>query len=553
METKQSLCKVFLCTFCMVGVIFTWTVEIAYGTPFLLSLNLSKELTAVVWLAGPISGFLVQPIVGAVSDTCTFRLGRRRPFIIMGGILVLASLVCISYSKELASLSGSPNPETIRHWTVVIAITSFYILDFSLNAVQASCRSLMVDTFCMDQQELVTAFASNLGNMTNVFGYFTGYVDLVKYFPSFLGGGTTQMKALCNIGVIVFMVSVSVTCLTVHEKRYSPPLSLESPSYDDNRFFIGFLHRSKKALLKTVKYIWTSVRQIPLPIKRICHVQFFAWLGWFPFLIYSSTWVSGLYYQEHPEDRTLGNWEKGTRAGSFALLIYAIVAMVSGIVFPWLTNKRYLSMKTVYTGSHLIYGITMIFSYWIQSVMGATAAIGIVGISWACSMWIPYALVGEYLYLDNHKTNDRDDNKLTGDNNNQEMQSISSSSSCQSITMMEKSSVPVNDSGIITVEIKSSTTSNTYSDNQSSTDRSGPDNTGMALGIVNIFVVLPQFLVAVIAALIFMIRQKYLEQANQGANSGGNDSDVVGVAWVLEFGSWMAFIAAALSRRLIDV
>jgi solute carrier family 45 protein 1/2/4 len=98
----------------------------------------------------------------------------------------------------------------------------------------------------MEQQELVNAFSSNMGNITNVFGYFTGYVDLVKYLPSFLGGGTTQMKALCNIGIIVFVVSIAVTCLTVKETRYSPPLSITAASKDEGRLPIGRFRRSKR-------------------------------------------------------------------------------------------------------------------------------------------------------------------------------------------------------------------------------------------------------------------------------------------------------------------
>jgi solute carrier family 45 protein 1/2/4 len=270
-------------------------------------------------------------------------------------------------------------------------------------------------------------------------------------------------------------------------------------------------------------------------------------LTWWSLCAFSSTWVSGLYNQEHPEAKTSGNWAEGTRAGSFALLIYAIVAMVAGFVFPWLTTRRYLSMKNVYTGSHLIYGVTMVTSYWIQSVVGATVAIGIVGISWACSMWIPFALVGEYLYNENNKKNTTNGANSVppagADDDLQETKSISSS-----MSETEKSVVPPNDSGTVIIEIKSLET-------QSEPIKSELENTGMALGVVNIFVVLPQFLVALIAALIFMIRQKYVDQAvssDQAAIPTG-DNDVVGVAWVLEFGSWMAFVAALLSRRVIEV
>lgn len=270
-------------------------------------------------------------------------------------------------------------------------------------------------------------------------------------------------------------------------------------------------------------------------------------LIWRTLCTFSSTWVSGLYYQEHPEAKISGNWAEGTRAGSFALLIYAIVAMVAGFVFPWLTSRRYLSMKNVYTGSHLIYGVTMLSSYWIRSVVGATAVIGLVGISWACSMWIPYAFVGAYLYNENNNKDTSNDTNnpspSAADDDRQETKSTSSS-----ISVTEKSEVPPNDSGTVTIEIKSSET-------LSEPAKSELENTGMALGVVNIFVVLPQFLVALIAALIFMIRQKYITQAvsSDGAAIPTGDNDVVGVTWVLEFGSWMAFVAALLSRRVIEV
>ncbi|CAG8712747.1 8014_t:CDS:2, partial [Scutellospora calospora] len=106
---------------------------------------LSPELIALVWFAGPLSGFVIQPLVGAFSDKCTSRMGRRRPFIIIGGILVCISMVSIAYSKEWAMILLGKNSsqvtldnEEIRHMAIIIAVIGFYCLDFSLNAVQAS-------------------------------------------------------------------------------------------------------------------------------------------------------------------------------------------------------------------------------------------------------------------------------------------------------------------------------------------------------------------------------------------------------------------------------
>lgn len=100
---------------------------------------------------------------------------------------------------------------------IAVAVTSFYVLDFSLNAVQASCRSLIIDAFPITQQDTANAFASNMGNVTNVFGYFVGYIDLVKYFPAL---GDSQMKVYCIAGILVFVTAMTITCASVHETPF---------------------------------------------------------------------------------------------------------------------------------------------------------------------------------------------------------------------------------------------------------------------------------------------------------------------------------------------
>jgi Na+/melibiose symporter-like transporter len=78
-------------------------------------LGLTPELIALVWLAGPLSGLIIQPLVGAISDKSTYRLGRRRPFIIVGGFLVCLSMVSIAYSKEWAKIILGVNNSNLKN------------------------------------------------------------------------------------------------------------------------------------------------------------------------------------------------------------------------------------------------------------------------------------------------------------------------------------------------------------------------------------------------------------------------------------------------------
>lgn len=80
------------------------TVELGYGTPYLLSLGIPKTLTPLVWLAGPLSGLIIQPVVGVFSDTLDWKLGRRRPFILIGAVLTVISMYMVAYAKEIAQV-----------------------------------------------------------------------------------------------------------------------------------------------------------------------------------------------------------------------------------------------------------------------------------------------------------------------------------------------------------------------------------------------------------------------------------------------------------------
>lgn len=82
----------------------TYTHHVFAASPFLLSLGVSKSMMSVVFLAGPLSGLIVQPLVGVLSDGCKSSLGRRRPFIIGGCVLTSLSVVMLGWSKEIAGI-----------------------------------------------------------------------------------------------------------------------------------------------------------------------------------------------------------------------------------------------------------------------------------------------------------------------------------------------------------------------------------------------------------------------------------------------------------------
>jgi len=137
-QESKSVWYLMLLTVGIGGLQIAWSVELAYGSPYLLGLGISKSLLAFVWIAGPLSGTLVQPYVGIKSDSSRSRWGKRRPFIVGGGIATIIALFALAWAREVvATILGifGVDKEDPAVLTVasVFAVLLIYILDFAIN------------------------------------------------------------------------------------------------------------------------------------------------------------------------------------------------------------------------------------------------------------------------------------------------------------------------------------------------------------------------------------------------------------------------------------
>lgn len=133
--------------FAFAGVQASWAVQIGHSTAHLRKLGLSNELVGLAWLAGPVTGLIVQPIVGRWSDRCTSRFGRRKPFMLGGALGMAIGLILFSNSANIAAALGDPlSPQGQGSRTALkFAIIAFWITDAFNNALQGPSRCLMAD------------------------------------------------------------------------------------------------------------------------------------------------------------------------------------------------------------------------------------------------------------------------------------------------------------------------------------------------------------------------------------------------------------------------
>jgi len=237
-----------------------------YCTPYLLNLGLSKSRISLVWIAGPISGLIMQPVVGILADRSTSKYGRRRPFMLGGAVIVAAALMVLGWTAEIVGMAVPGVDKVVtRELTIGLAVLSIYAVDFAINAVQASCRSLIVDTLPIQKQPLGSAWASRMVAVGSLVGYGIGAMDLGQVFGTRLGD--TQFKRLTVVSAGVLLVAVGVTSWAVTERVLV-----------DNR---KGADAGAGGVAEMFKQILATARTLPRRIAAICWVQFWCWIGEF--------------------------------------------------------------------------------------------------------------------------------------------------------------------------------------------------------------------------------------------------------------------------------
>ena len=311
-----------------------WSVELSNGSPYLLGLGVSKSLLALVWIAGPLSGTLVQPYVGIKSDRCRSQFGKRRPFMVGGAVATILSLMALAWTREIiGGILGAAGAadDVIATVAIVFAVLMVYILDFSINVIQAAIRAFIVDCAPSHQQDSANAWASRMSGVGNIIGYVFGYINLPRYLWFF---GDTQFKVLCVVASLAMIITLCISCISIRER---------DPRLEDE------LEPEEGGVFAFFKSLYHSMQKLPPQIAKVCQVQFFAWIGWFPFLFYITTYVGEIYtspyFEENPNmspEEIDEIWERGTRMGTYSLLIFALATFASSVILPFMVASTCL-------------------------------------------------------------------------------------------------------------------------------------------------------------------------------------------------------------------
>ncbi|KAL5844594.1 hypothetical protein ACOSQ4_010552 [Xanthoceras sorbifolium] len=317
------------------GIQFGWSLQLSLLTPYVQQLGIPHAWASLIWLCGPLSGLLVQPLVGHFSDRCTSRFGRRRPFIVAGAAMIAFAVLTIGHSADIGGLLGDGSD--FRPRAIGVFVFGFWILDVANNMTQGPCRALLADLTGKDHRRtrVANAYFSLSMAVGNVLGYATGsYSGWFKVFPFTVTPACNVDCANLKSAFFLDVVCIAITtCVSILSAQELPLSSSDrfTPSAEEG------LEQSSSTQEAFLWELFGTFRYFSTTIWIILITTALTWIGWFPFVLFDTDWMGREIYGGNPDEGQ--NYNKGVRMGALALMLNSIVLGITSVLMEKLCRK----------------------------------------------------------------------------------------------------------------------------------------------------------------------------------------------------------------------
>ena len=375
-KPKLSFWQIWNMSFGFLGIQFGFALQGGFMSRIFQTLGAEKEAIPMLWIAAPLTGLLVQPIIGYLSDrTWHPKLGRRRPYFLIGAILSSLALFFVPYSPYL--------------W---VAAGFLWVLDASINISMEPFRALVADKL-NDKQRSYGFVVQTL-----IIGIGTWIASNLPWVVTKLGVSNEagpgvvppSVKIAFAIGAFVFISSILYTIFTTSE--YPPD---ESKLENNQNSF--------------VKDIFTSILKMPSTMKKLGIIQFFSWFAFFVMWSLATPALTehvfkapspimdqyNMQIEEEAYQFELDNKKYQDAAdlvGSY-MGTYGLSSMAFALLLTLYTSKRRINRKMTHMISLLLGGSGFIIMRFIDNPNWLILSFMLIGISWGSILSMPYAML----------------------------------------------------------------------------------------------------------------------------------------------------------------
>jgi maltose/moltooligosaccharide transporter len=352
------------------GIQFGFALQNGNASRILQTFGADVEHLSLFWLAAPLTGMIVQPIIGYYSDKTWNRLGRRRPYFLVGAILTAIALIIMPNSAVLSGFMPA----------IIIGAGMLMIMDASINVAMEPFRALVADKLPESQRSFgfsIQTFLIGAGAITGSWlPYFLSeYIGISKVAAQ--GQIPDNVIYSFYVGAVILLGTMLYTVVTT--KEY-PPEELarynKEPLVEDNAGLIG---------------IFKDFSNMPLTMRQLGLVQFFSWFALFSMWVFTTPAIAQHIYKVMPGDTSS---VKFADAGNWVGILFGVYNGVSAIYALILPSiAKVTSRKIAHAISLIAGGAGLLSIYFISNPDYLIISMVGVGLAWGSILSMPYAIL----------------------------------------------------------------------------------------------------------------------------------------------------------------
>lgn len=370
---RLSFAQIWNMSFGFLGIQMGFALQNANASRILQIFGADVEELSWFWIVAPVTGMLVQPIIGHYSDKTWTKLGRRRPYFLTGAILASIGLILMPRADLFIAFLPA----------LWVGAGFLMIMDASFNIAMEPFRALVADKLPADQRTLGFSVQTILIGIGAVIGSWLPWA-ITNWFdvPNTAAEGQVPPSLIYSFigGAIVLIITILITVSTT--KEYSPE---EMAQFEDE----GQEEHEEES--RGFGQIFKDIKTMPVTMKQLGLVQFFSWFALFGMWVFSTPAIAHHIWGLPIDDTSSKGYQD---AGDWVGIIFGVYNLVSAIYaffLPAIAKK--LNRKRTHAMSLVIGGLGLISMYFAPNQYWLIGSMIGVGIAWASILAMPYAIL----------------------------------------------------------------------------------------------------------------------------------------------------------------
>jgi maltose/moltooligosaccharide transporter len=360
------------------GIQFAFALQNGNASRILQTFGAQVDHLSLFWLAAPLTGMIVQPIIGHYSDKTWNRFGRRKPFFLVGALLTAIALIIMPNASFLGGLLPP----------IVVGAAMLMLTDASINVAMEPFRALVADKLPDSQSSLGFSVQTFLIGAGAILGSVMPFL-LAEYMhvQSTAIAGQVPANVIYSfyIGAAVLVAAIVWTVVTTSE--YSPE--------ETARFFPEDIDIITAPRENTFRAIIKDFKAMPQTMRQLGLVQFFSWFALFSMWVFTTPAIAEHIYHLPQSDTSSASYADAGNWVGVLFGVYNAVSAVYALMLP--TIVKWTSKKTTHSISLIAGGIGLISIIFIQDKYWLIASMVGVGMAWGSILAMPYAILASSL------------------------------------------------------------------------------------------------------------------------------------------------------------